>query len=191
MDDLVSLLRPLGPACLDVVVHDFGAPGTWESLNDAPPVYIPSGVRYDEGLAQWVTVGIDGQCNLVFAMSLKGCDPQWPVYFTADDLTNMARAAPLFTITITNEPDLTWVSMGAPNYPMPHRLEISDGLKDKVDLIRPVRVTRDRPLGFTVVARAAGHFEAVLHYIPMSIDRANRLVEAGEKGIAEFIRGGS
>ncbi len=165
LDDLVSLLRPLGPASLDVVEHDFVGAGTWDPSSIPAAVYLPA---------------TEGLCHLVVAMLLKGCDPQWPIYFTANDLTNMARAAPLLTLTIAGNPDISWVDV-----------LITEGVKAKFDLIRPVRVTRDRPLSLTVVATGAGHFEMVLHYFPMPISRGDDLIAAAERGVAEFIRGGS
>lgn len=159
MNELISKLLPLGGASLDVVSHDFGVAGTW------PYDYFPAA---------------EGICNLVFAMSLKGCDPQWPVYFTGNDLTTMARAAPLLTLTIARNPDISWVGV-----------LITEGVKAKSDLIRVVRVARDRPLGLTVVATGAAHFEMVLHYFPMPISKADSLITAAEKGIVAFIRGGS
>jgi len=165
LDELVSKLLALGVASLDVVEHDFVGAGTWDPSSTPPAVYIPA---------------TEGLCHLVVAMSLKGCDPQWPVYFTGNDLTTMTRTAPLLTLTIAGNPDISWVGV-----------EITEGVKAKTDLIRPVRVTRDRPFNLTVVATAAAHFEMVLHYFPMPINTAERLITAAERVIAEFLKGGA
>jgi len=70
-------------------------------------------------------------------------------------------------------------------------VEITEGVKAKIDLIRPVRVTRDRPFNLTVVATGAAHFEMVLHYFSMPINTADRLITAAERAIAEFLKGGA
>lgn len=165
MDELVTKLLALGVASLDVVEHDFVGAGTWDPSSAPPAIYVPA---------------TEGLCYLVVSLSLKGCDPQWPVYFTADDLTTMTRTTPLLTLTIARNPDISWVDV-----------EITEGVKAKTDLIRPVRVTRDRPLALTVVATAAAHFEMVLHYFPMPINTAERLITAAERVIAEFLKGGA
>lgn len=159
MDELVTKLLALGVASLDVVEHDFVGAGTWDPSSVPPAVYFPA---------------VEGNCNLVVAMSLKGCDPPWPI-----NPATGAAVAPLLTLTIAENPDISWVGV-----------EITEGVKAKTDLIRPVRVTRDRPFNLTVVATAAAHFEMVLHYFPMPINTAERLITAAERAIAEFLKGG-
>lgn len=160
MNELASRLLPLGAASLDVVEHDFVGAETWDPSSTPAAVYFPA---------------VEGNCNLVFAMSLKGCDPPWPI----NPATGAAVAA-LLTLTIAGNPDISWVDV-----------LITEGVKAKIDLIRPVRVTRDRPFNLTVVATGAGHFEMVLHYFSMPINTADRLITAAERAIAEFLKGGA